>query len=67
MGELIKFYFQKINRTDLLGDPNIRFLLNAKLIIHDSKDLIKTYLNQKNIINVIIVDDLEDKLDQIKN
>ena len=62
MKELIKFYFEKIKRPELYGDNNIRFLLNANLIEHDSNKLIKTYLNKKNDFNFIVVDDLDDKI-----
>ena len=61
--ELIQFYFEKINRPELYGDPNIRFLSNAKLLSHDSNDLIKTYLSKTNKEKItIVVDDLEDKI-----
>ena len=62
MNELIQFYFQIINQPTLYRDSSIRFLMNANLIMHDSKELIKNYINKKNEFNVIIVDDLDDKI-----
>ena len=60
--ELIQFYFQIIKRPDLFKDKSIRFLLNAKLISHDSSDMIKNYISKKVEINKIIIDDLDDKI-----
>lgn len=65
MTELIKFFFERINRSDLFGDPNIRFISNAKFIIHDSKESIKSYFNDTSKCNTIIVDDLDDKIKNI--
>ena len=62
VADLIKFYFHKINRPELFGDMNIRFLLNAEILKYDSKELIKTKINKKNEVNTIVVDDLEDKI-----
>ena len=59
--ELIQFYFQIIKRQDLFKDKSIRFLLNAKLLPHDSSDMIKKYISNKVEINTIIIDDIEDK------
>jgi len=42
ISELIKFYFEKINKPNLYCDKSIRFLINAKLIVHDSNDSIKS-------------------------
>ena len=58
--ELIKFYFDKINRSDLFGDERINFLFKAKNIPHDSKDLIKDYINKEFEVNTIIVNDVDD-------
>ena len=63
--ELIKFYFEKIKRPELFGDKSIRFILNANLIMHDSNNTIKSYLNKKMTMNTIVVDDLEDKIKSI--
>ena len=61
--ELIQLYFEKSNRPDLFGDPTIRFLMNAKLLEHESNELIKNYISKENGENVtIVIDDLEDKL-----
>ena len=60
--ELIQIYFEKINRLDLFGDESIRFLISAKLILHDSKDLIKNYINKGIYVNIITVDDVVDKI-----
>ena len=62
VSELIKFYFEKIKRPELFGDNSIRFIMNANLIEYDSNKLIKTYLNKKNDFNVIVIDDLDDKI-----
>jgi surface protein len=64
MSELIKFYFESIKRPELFGDPSIRFIMNAQLIFSDSKGLIKDYINNKNEINTIVIDDLDDKIDK---
>ena len=60
--DLIKLYFDKINQPELYGDPNIRFLINANLLYQDSVELIKEYINKKQDVYKIIVDDLEDKI-----
>ena len=60
--ELIKFFFEKIHKPELFGDPSIRFLINAKYILYDSKDLIRKYINVNNKTHTIVVDDLDDKL-----
>ena len=65
MNELIQFYFQIIHQPTLYGDSSIRFLMNANLIMHDSKALIKNYINKKSDFNVIVVDDLDDKINPI--
>ena len=62
MGELIKCYFNKIKRKDLYGDESILFMKNAKLINHNSSELIKTYFEGLNEGNIIVVTDLEDKI-----
>ena len=64
MTELIQFYFKIINQPTLYGDSSIRFLMNANLIMHDSKYLIKTYINPKSDTNIIVIDDLDDKIKQ---
>ena len=62
MTELIQFYFQILNQPELFGDSTIRFLISANFISHDSKGLIKNYINKKNDVNIIVVDDLDDKI-----
>ena len=59
--ELIKYYFEVRNRKDLFRDKTISFMLNGNVIFHDSKDLIKTYINENNDVNIIVVNDVEDK------
>ena len=63
IGELISLYFQTINRTDLIGDKNISFIWNSRVFFYDSKTLIKTFLKNKNVGNIIVVNDLDDKID----
>ena len=63
--ELIKFYFEIIKRPELFGDLSIRFLLNAYLLSHDSKDLIINYINKFDDFNTIVIDDLDDKIQPI--
>ena len=60
--ELIKFYFQKIKKPELFGDPSINFLTNAKILLHNSKNLIKEYINKESEINKIIIVDPEYKI-----
>ena len=68
MTELIKFYFEVIKRQELFGDPSIRFLFNSFFIPHNSKDLIKKYINNFNDVNTIVINDLEGKIQsQIKS
>ena len=62
MGELIKSYFNKIKRKDLYGDESIIFMKNAKVISHNSSELIKTYFEGLNEGNVIVITDLDDKI-----
>ena len=61
MEELIKYYFEIRKRKDLFGDKTISFMMNGNVIFHDSKDLIKTYINENNDVNIIVVNDVEDK------
>ena len=61
MEELIKYYFEIRKRKDLFGDKTISFMLNGNVIFHDSKDKIKKFINQKNDVNIILVNDVEDK------
>ena len=62
MVELIKYYFKVIGKKDLFNDQSIRFILNANLITHNSKDLINNYIKKETKVYTIIVDDLEDKI-----
>ena len=64
MKELIKFYFKTIKRPELFGDKSIVFLLNSKLIEHDSKDKINDYIKNKNQGGVIVVNDIDDKIEK---
>ena len=63
IGELISLYFQTINRTDLIGDKNISFIWNSRVFFYDSKTMIKIFLKNKNVGNIIVVNDLDDKID----
>ena len=62
MKELIQFYFQKIKKPYLYGDPDIRFLFCAKFIPHDSNDLIKMHIKDYNSTYIFVIDDVEDKI-----
>ena len=64
MEELIKYYFKIIKRIDLFGDESIVFLLNSKIIKRDSKDKINDYIKNENQGRVIVVTDLEDKIEK---
>ena len=60
--ELIKSYFKKINRLDLYKDKNIRFIFKGDVIPHNSKNRIKTLLNELEDGNIILVDDVEERI-----
>ena len=62
MRELIKLYFKKINRTDLIGDKSIVFLKNGNAIEHDSDIPVKKFIVGFNVGLTIVVYDN----DQIK-
>ena len=62
MKELIQFYFQKIKKPYLYGDPDIRFLFCARFIPHDSNDLIKMHIKDYNSTYIFVIDDVEDKI-----
>ena len=64
ISELIKLYFEKINLPDLYGDPDIRFITNANLLPHGSKEPIKKYIEKNVEINYVVVDDLDDKINR---
>ena len=64
MNELIKFYFEKLKIPKLFGDPSITFAKNAEFLLPHSKDLIKSLINNKDPKNIIVVDDLEDKIEK---
>ena len=64
MEELIKYYFKIIKRIGLFGDESIVFLLNSKIIKRDSKDKINDYIKNENQGRVIVVTDLEDKIEK---
>ena len=67
MTELIKFYFEVIKRPELFGDQSIRFLFNSFFIPHNSKDLIRKYINKYNYVNTIVINDLEGKIQPLIN
>ena len=60
MSDLIKAYFAQIKKPELFGDFSIRFLVNGKMVEHNSDYLIKNYI--KKDANTIVIDDLEDKI-----
>ena len=60
MRDLIMAYFTEIKRPELFEDPNIRFIVNAKLIEHNSNELVKN--NIKKDANTVVIDDLEEKI-----
>ena len=62
VSEVIQSYFHKIERPDLYGDPSIRFLMNANVLYHDSKEPINHFIKKNNAPYNIIVDDVEDKI-----
>ena len=62
MGELFKKYFKIIKRPELLDDETIRFMKNGKFIPQNSTDLVKNYLKRKEDGNIIIIDDVENKI-----
>ena len=66
MEELIEFFFKIVQRSDLFGDPDIRFIMNSKLILSDSKELINNYINPFNETNIIIVADGDNKIQDIQ-
>ena len=67
MTELIKFYFEVIKRPELFSDQSIRFLFNSFFIPHNSKDLIRKYINKYNYVNTIVINDLEGKIQPLIN
>ena len=64
MEDLIKYYFQLKRRPDLYGDKSINFIMNGNVILHNSKDLIKNYIKLEQDKYVIVVNDVEDKLNK---
>ena len=67
MKELISFYFDIIERPDLFcnKDKFIGFLKNGRLIKHDSTELIKAYINEKDAGNTILINDFVNLLYEI--
>jgi len=65
--ELIKLFFEKIERPDLYNDTSIRFLWSGNLVAHDSNELLQKLLNKKSVGNKIVVDDLDDKIKSFPN
>ena len=63
MEDLIKFYFQIIEKPNLYNDKDIIFVKDARTINHNCKDSVAQYFKEKNS-NVIMVVDQEDKLSQ---
>ena len=57
--ELIKFYFEIIERKDLYGDENISFLIRSNLIIppypKESIETLKNNINKFGAIRIIVV------------
>ena len=57
--ELIKFYFEIIERKDLYGDENISFLIRSNLIIppypKESIETLKNNINKSGAIRIIVV------------
>ena len=62
MEQLIKLYFETIEKQYLFGDEKIVFIWNAEAIPHDSKNLIKNYFNKRYEGNVILIYDLDNKI-----
>ena len=62
MEQLIKKYFETIEKKNLFGDEKIVFIWNAEVIPHNSKNLIKNYFNKRNEGNVILVSDLDNQI-----
>lgn len=61
--ESIKNYFNKINRPELFGDDNILFLCSGKSILHDSNDLIESFMNRYQDGISICVHVIDDRLE----
>ncbi len=62
VSEMIKSYFQEVNKPDLLGNPDVRFLFKAKILFHDSKEPLSNYIKKKDVPYTIVVDDLNDNI-----
>ena len=61
MEELIKRYFEKINRPELFGDRTINFLFSGSLIPQDSQNSISEYIGEQKEITILI-SDTEDQI-----
>ena len=61
MEELIKRYFEKINRPELFGDRTINFLFSGSLIPQDSQNSISEYIGEQKKITILI-SDTEDQI-----
>ena len=62
VSEVIQSYFHEIKRPDLYKDPNIRFLMNANVLYHDSKEPINQFIKKINAPYNVVIDDLDDKI-----
>ena len=60
MEDLFKSYFEAINNQNLFGSKDIIFLLDAKIIPQNSKELIDDYI--KDDESTILVVDQEEKI-----
>ena len=60
--QLIKSYFETIEKQYLFGDERIVFIWNAETIPQNSKNLIKNYFNKRYEGNVILIYDLDNKI-----
>ena len=61
MEDLIKFYFQILNKPNLYNDREIVFVKNARTIHHNCQDLVGQYFDKKNE-NIILVVDQDNKI-----
>ena len=62
MKDLFKNNFKIIKKQNLFGDESIRFMKNGKFIPHNSNDLVMDHFKRKMDGNVIMIDDVEGKI-----
>ena len=67
IGELIKLYFEKIGKKDLIGEESIYFLMNGNIIDRNSTSLIKAFFNKYHVGTIIMVIDHDNKLHSNNN